>query len=272
MPDHACDRGAVRLDPGASRSQAYQPDEDALVHAFAGVRTFTGFPDTFRQCRPNYAKLGNMTGQEEMLAVSDAGYAEMASRYEALMAEAEQNGARWTWYTDYGLDPRPLHFYLSRYDWPPGRPLLRQPRRIASGRVLYALDSIGHPLLAREAVRVGERPLRYYDTFFRDLSDGKEILHFSYSSHEPVYYERLYHSSGRLAGSVTTAQHGRGIRRFHYDTDGRLAEVEYDHGAEREPVRPWSKLVISYDQAGDVREVWQEWRTGGREREYSKDS
>jgi hypothetical protein len=25
MPDHACDRGAVRLDPGASRSQAYQP-------------------------------------------------------------------------------------------------------------------------------------------------------------------------------------------------------------------------------------------------------
>jgi len=26
MPDHARDRGAVRLDPGASRSQAYQPD------------------------------------------------------------------------------------------------------------------------------------------------------------------------------------------------------------------------------------------------------
>jgi hypothetical protein len=76
-----------------------------------------------------------MEGQEEMLAVSDAGYAEMASRYDALMAEAEQNGARWAWYTDYGLDPRPLHFYLSRYDWPPGRPLLRQPRRIASGRV-----------------------------------------------------------------------------------------------------------------------------------------
>src|SRR5271166_237865 len=24
MPDHACDRGAARLDPGASRSQAYQ--------------------------------------------------------------------------------------------------------------------------------------------------------------------------------------------------------------------------------------------------------
>ena len=29
MPDHACDRGAVRLDLGASRSQAYQPDPDA---------------------------------------------------------------------------------------------------------------------------------------------------------------------------------------------------------------------------------------------------
>lgn len=28
MPNHACDRGAVRLDPGASRSQAYQPDAD----------------------------------------------------------------------------------------------------------------------------------------------------------------------------------------------------------------------------------------------------
>ena len=28
MPDHACDRGAVRLDPDASRSQAYQADED----------------------------------------------------------------------------------------------------------------------------------------------------------------------------------------------------------------------------------------------------
>jgi hypothetical protein len=28
MPDHACDRGAARLDPGASRSQAYQPDAD----------------------------------------------------------------------------------------------------------------------------------------------------------------------------------------------------------------------------------------------------
>ena len=27
MPDHACDRGAARLDPGASRSQAYQPKE-----------------------------------------------------------------------------------------------------------------------------------------------------------------------------------------------------------------------------------------------------
>jgi hypothetical protein len=30
MPDHACDRGAVRLDPGASRSQAYQPDPVGL--------------------------------------------------------------------------------------------------------------------------------------------------------------------------------------------------------------------------------------------------
>ena len=28
MSDHACDRGAARLDPGASRLQAYQPDED----------------------------------------------------------------------------------------------------------------------------------------------------------------------------------------------------------------------------------------------------
>jgi catechol 2,3-dioxygenase-like lactoylglutathione lyase family enzyme len=28
IPDHACDRGAARLDPGASRSQAYQPDAD----------------------------------------------------------------------------------------------------------------------------------------------------------------------------------------------------------------------------------------------------
>jgi hypothetical protein len=28
MPDHAGDRGAVRLDLGASRSPAYQPDED----------------------------------------------------------------------------------------------------------------------------------------------------------------------------------------------------------------------------------------------------
>jgi hypothetical protein len=27
MPDHARDRGAVRLDLGAARSQAYQPDE-----------------------------------------------------------------------------------------------------------------------------------------------------------------------------------------------------------------------------------------------------
>ena len=31
MPDHACDRGAVRLDPGASRSHAYQADPDANV-------------------------------------------------------------------------------------------------------------------------------------------------------------------------------------------------------------------------------------------------
>jgi hypothetical protein len=213
-----------------------------------------------------------MTSQGEMLAVSDAGYAEMASRYDALMAEAEQRGARWTWYTDYGIDPRPLHFYLSRYNWPPGRPLLRQPSRIASGRVLYALDDNGHPLLAREALRVGEHPLRHYDTFFRDLSDGKEILHFSYHDHEPICYERLCYSSGRLAESVNTAQHGRTIRRFHYDPDGRLAEVEHDHGAERQPVKPWSKLVISYNQAGDVHEVWQEWCTGGREREYPKDS
>jgi hypothetical protein len=30
MPDHACDRGAARPDPGASRSQAYQPEADIL--------------------------------------------------------------------------------------------------------------------------------------------------------------------------------------------------------------------------------------------------
>jgi len=203
-----------------------------------------------------------------MLAVSDAGYAEMASRYDALMAEAERNAVWWAWYTSHGLDPRPLYFHLSRYNWPPGRPLLRRPWRIAGGRVLHAVDSAGHPLLSREATRVGEHPLSYDDTFFRDLSDGKEILHFSYRGHEPVYYERLYHASGRPAASVTTARHGRTVRRFHYDTHGRLAEVVHDHGPEREPVGPWSKLVISYDQAGDVREVWQEWQAGGREREY----
>jgi hypothetical protein len=35
MPDHACDRGAVRLDPGASRSQAYQPEADGTSTAAA---------------------------------------------------------------------------------------------------------------------------------------------------------------------------------------------------------------------------------------------
>jgi len=33
MPDHACDRGAVRFDPGTSRSQAYQPCAVAFVPA-----------------------------------------------------------------------------------------------------------------------------------------------------------------------------------------------------------------------------------------------
>lgn len=211
-------------------------------------------------------------GREEMLAVSDAGYAAMASRYDLVMAEAERNAVRWTWYTRHGLDPRPLFFYLSRYDWPPGRPLRRQPRQIVSGRVLYAEDAAGHPLLSREAVRVGEHPLSYYDTFFRGLGDGIEILHFSYRSHEPIYYERHYDVNGRSAGSVTTATRGRSIRRFHYDAYGRLIEVEHEHGAERETVKPWSRLIISYDQAGDVSEVWQEWRAGGREREYPRDS
>ena len=35
MPDHACDRGAVRLDPNASRSQAYQPEEGGQAEARA---------------------------------------------------------------------------------------------------------------------------------------------------------------------------------------------------------------------------------------------
>jgi hypothetical protein len=207
-----------------------------------------------------------------MLAASDAGYAGMASRYGALMAGVERDVIRWAWFTDYGIDPRPLHFYLSRYDWPPGRPLRRVPRRVASGRVLYSLDDAGHPLLSREAIRVGEHPLRYYDTFFRDLGDGMEVLRYSYRGHEPVYYERVYEAGGRPAGSAITAAHGRNLRVFHYDSRGRLAEVEHDHGAEREPVGPWSKLSITYGQSGEVREVWQERRDGGRQREYPPDS
>jgi hypothetical protein len=213
-----------------------------------------------------------MMSRAAMLTASDAGYAGMASRYGALMAEAERDVIRWVWFTGYGIDPRPLHFYLSRYDWPPGRPLRRVPNRVASGRVLCALDDAGHPLLSREAIRVGQHPLRYYDTFFRDLGDGMEVLRYSYLDHEPVCYERVDEADSRPAGSAITAAHGRSLRVFHYDPRGRLTEVEHDHGAEREPVRPWSKLSIAYYQSGDVREVWQEWRDGGREREYPPDS
>jgi hypothetical protein len=35
MPDHACDRGAARLDLGASRSQAYQPEADVSNRLFS---------------------------------------------------------------------------------------------------------------------------------------------------------------------------------------------------------------------------------------------
>ena len=85
--------------------------------------------------------------QEEMITASDAGHAGMAARYETLMGEAERKAVRWVWYTDYGLDPCPLHFYLSEFRWPSGRPLRRVPKRVASGRVLYALDDAGHPLV-----------------------------------------------------------------------------------------------------------------------------
>jgi hypothetical protein len=206
--------------------------------------------------------------KKAMLATSDAGYAEMAGRYDALMAEAQCKAVRWVWYTDYAIDPRPLHFYLSAYYWPPGRPLLRVPKRIASGRVLYALDDAGHPLLARELVRVGQHPVRYYDTFYRDLDNGMEILHFSYNRHEPIHYERFYTVSGHPAGSATTAAHGRDVRVFHCDSHGRLAEIGHEHGSEREPVGPWSKLVITYDQSGDVHEVWQESPADDRKQTY----
>jgi hypothetical protein len=209
--------------------------------------------------------------QEEVLTASDAGYAGMAARYETLMGEAERKAVRWAWYTDYGLDPRPLHFYLSELRWPPGRPLRRVPKRVASGRVLYALDDAGHPLLARELVRVGQHPVTYYDTFFRDLDDGMEVLLFSYDRHRPIHYERVYQVSGRPAGSATTAVHGRDVRVFHCDSRGRLAEVEHEHGAERDPVGPWSKLLITYNQAGDVHEVWQESPAGRRQRIYPPD-
>jgi hypothetical protein len=48
MPDHACDRGAARLDLGASRSQAYQPNEDypwwVRFLAWLGDGCRPGFP------------------------------------------------------------------------------------------------------------------------------------------------------------------------------------------------------------------------------------
>ena len=134
-----------------------------------------------------------------MLRVSDAGYAGMAARYDALMGEAERKAARWVWYTGYALDRRPLHFHLSEFRWPPGRPLRRVPKRVASGRVLYALDGAGHPLLARELVRVGQHPVTYRDTFYCDLDDGMEVLLFSCDRHKPIHYERVYEVSGRPA-------------------------------------------------------------------------
>jgi len=211
-----------------------------------------------------------------MLAASDAGYAGMASRYDVLMAEAERDAVRWVWFTGYGIDPRPLHFHLSRNDWPPGRPLRRVPERVASGRVLYGLDDAGYPLISREAIRAGQHPLRYYDTFFRVLGDGMEVLRYSYLGHEPICYERVFEADGRPAGSAVTAAHGRSLMVFHCDPRGRLTEVEHDHGTERDPVEdpvgPWSKVAITYDRSGDVREVWQEWRGGRREREYPPDS
>jgi hypothetical protein len=58
MPDHASDRGAVRLDPGASRSQAYQPDEHAQTQY---VRTWPSACRRPRQRRSSTPGCSNCT-------------------------------------------------------------------------------------------------------------------------------------------------------------------------------------------------------------------
>jgi hypothetical protein len=191
----------------------------------------------------------------------------MSSRYQSLLVDVENGAVEWRWFSDYALDPRPLYFYLNGSHWPPGRPLNSAPTLVKSGQVLIAIDEVGRPLLAREAIRFSEKPATYYDTFYRYLHDGLETLHYSYSKHEPIYYERTFDENSVPQVRVSTAQRGRKMEWLRWDR-GRLVEVEMEHGPEREDVRPWARLVVTYDSAGSVHEVWQEWLSGGREREY----
>src|SRR5438876_662934 len=56
MPDHARDRGAARLDPDASRSQAHQPCADVLRAGLSGPPV----PDP--ECRPSRVVEGHDAG------------------------------------------------------------------------------------------------------------------------------------------------------------------------------------------------------------------
>jgi hypothetical protein len=67
MPDHAGDRGAVRLDPGASRSPAYQPDPD--------IRELAGRPIS----RAQITRFGVTPGDRLADPKINRSYAELAA-------------------------------------------------------------------------------------------------------------------------------------------------------------------------------------------------
>src|SRR5690349_20366098 len=172
-----------------------------------------------------------------------ARFTRLVDEYEHRKTAATATVSRWDWYTQPGLDLRPLHF--ERDCLKPGHRLNARPQ-LDRDALRIGFDA-GNRAVVVEEYSGFLNGLLYYETFIRHVGDVVEAAHFD--TDRPIYLHEYRFVDGLMRSADMVARGGTGRESYAY-TGGRITRVETEHNG-----GPGFVLQVEHDDRGLVRIV-----------------
>ncbi|MFC5753270.1 hypothetical protein [Actinomadura rugatobispora] len=175
----------------------------------------------------------------------------LVGEYSERKAAAEAHVTEWVPYSDAAFETEPLYGLRNRFR--AGMPV----DDAAEAHYMYGLDGEGRAWAERQAV---EFEGQFYESF-RVLDDGGRVLElalYDYTPQKnPIRHQTFSYENGVLAETAYQAKGGYGRTRYVHE-DGRLVRIEDEHGESPERLRPFARVLVHYDEHGEIARLTQD--------------